>query len=249
MSLIGVSVEQLIYLFLTSYCLLSNPPRTLQRHPCPLGSQNYLNKDGCGVGSGSRVRNVVYYKSINRDLKKRCINECRCDERCVLFVWVLFTVSQLSRLTLDLTVLVSRIQDKFPEETIQAIRKGNTVKTTKHNDPSDSVDFDLERKSFELSIVVKILKRPPPSVGGTDTRTRHFFSLHRRWSYSCLWWIDEVKANIKPIYECRCNGRLYEKVYYESINREPKIRGIKKCRCDERLQTKTKEFTRLPYTG
>jgi hypothetical protein len=31
--------------------------------------------------------------------------------------------------------------------------------------------------------------------------------------------------------------------------REPKIRGIKKCRCDERLETKTKEFTRLPYTG
>jgi hypothetical protein len=39
------------------------------------------------------------------------------------------------------------------------------------------------------------------------------------------------------------------RVYYESIKREPKIRGIKKCRCDERLQTKTKEFTRLPYTG
>ncbi len=38
-------------------------------------------------------------------------------------------------------------------------------------------------------------------------------------------------------------------VYYESIKREAKIRGIKKCRCDERLQTKTKEFTRLPYTG
>jgi hypothetical protein len=35
-------------------------------------------------------------------------------------------------------------------------------------------------------------------------------------------------------------------VYYESIKREPKIRGINKCRCDERLQTKTKEFTRLP---
>jgi hypothetical protein len=29
-------------------------------------------------------------------------------------------------------------------------------------------------------------------------------------------------------------------VYYESIKREPKIRGINKCRCDERLQTKTK---------
>ena len=38
-------------------------------------------------------------------------------------------------------------------------------------------------------------------------------------------------------------------VYYESIKREPKIRGINKCRCDERLKTKTKEFTRLPYTG
>ncbi len=38
-------------------------------------------------------------------------------------------------------------------------------------------------------------------------------------------------------------------VYYESIKREPKIRGIYECRCDERLQTKTKEFTRLPYTG
>jgi hypothetical protein len=43
--------------------------------------------------------------------------------------------------------------------------------------------------------------------------------------------------------------RYHTKVYYESIKREPKIRGIKKCRCDERLQTKTKEFTRLPYTG
>ncbi len=38
-------------------------------------------------------------------------------------------------------------------------------------------------------------------------------------------------------------------VYYESIKREPKIRGIYECRCDERLQTKSKEFTRLGYTG
>jgi hypothetical protein len=34
-------------------------------------------------------------------------------------------------------------------------------------------------------------------------------------------------------------------VYYESIKRELKIRGINKCRCDERLQTKTKEFKLL----
>jgi hypothetical protein len=31
-------------------------------------------------------------------------------------------------------------------------------------------------------------------------------------------------------------------VYYESIKREPKIRGIKKCRCDERLQTKQRNL-------
>ena len=38
-------------------------------------------------------------------------------------------------------------------------------------------------------------------------------------------------------------------VYYESIKRELKIRGIYESRCDERLQTKTKRFTCLPYTG
>ncbi len=41
----------------------------------------------------------------------------------------------------------------------------------------------------------------------------------------------------------------YIYVYYESIKREPKIRGIYESRCDERLQTKSKEFTRLGYTG
>jgi len=40
-----------------------------------------------------------------------------------------------------------------------------------------------------------------------------------------------------------------EDVYYESIKGEPKIRSIYECRCDERLQTKSKEFTRLAYTG
>ncbi len=45
------------------------------------------------------------------------------------------------------------------------------------------------------------------------------------------------------------NAGQYYIVYYESIKGESKIRGIYECRCDERLQTKTKEFTRLPYTG
>jgi hypothetical protein len=38
-------------------------------------------------------------------------------------------------------------------------------------------------------------------------------------------------------------------VYYESIKRELQRKPIYECRCDERLQTKTKRFTRLSYTG
>jgi hypothetical protein len=38
-------------------------------------------------------------------------------------------------------------------------------------------------------------------------------------------------------------------VFYESIKRELKIKSIYECRCDERLQTKTREVTRLGYTG
>ena len=44
-------------------------------------------------------------------------------------------------------------------------------------------------------------------------------------------------------------SRLIVVVYYESIKRELQIRPIYECRCDERLQTKTKEFTGLTYTG
>ena len=45
------------------------------------------------------------------------------------------------------------------------------------------------------------------------------------------------------------NGGQKVYVYYESIKRDPKIKPIYECRCDERLQTKTKRFTRLSYTG
>jgi len=38
-------------------------------------------------------------------------------------------------------------------------------------------------------------------------------------------------------------------VYYESIKWKLQIKCIYECRCDERLQNKTKEFTRLSYTG
>jgi len=42
---------------------------------------------------------------------------------------------------------------------------------------------------------------------------------------------------------------LYMFVYYESIKRKLKIKCIYECRCYERLQTKTKRFTLLTYTG
>ncbi len=38
-------------------------------------------------------------------------------------------------------------------------------------------------------------------------------------------------------------------LYYESRKREIRIRCMYECRCDERLQTRTKEFTSLGYTG
>jgi hypothetical protein len=47
-TLIAVSVKQLIYLFLTRYCLFPILPITLERHPCPLGKQKYFNKEGFG---------------------------------------------------------------------------------------------------------------------------------------------------------------------------------------------------------
>ncbi len=56
--------------------------------------------------------------------------------------------------------------------------------------------------------------------------------------------MESGKADIADM-----NNTPQFRVYYESIKREPKIRGIYESRCDERLQTKTKEFTRLPYTG
>jgi hypothetical protein len=74
---------------------------------------------------------------------------------------------------------------------------------------------------------------------------------------------DEEEVNTGDIH--KCDGQAHDPdtmtapltpkptfqkfvVYYESIKREPKIRGIYECRCDERLQTKTKEFTRLPQS-
>ena len=64
---------------------------------------------------------------------------------------------------------------------------------------------------------------------------------------------DKDEVNKQDIHDC--DGRahdpdwVFSAVYYESIKRKLKIKCIYECRCYERLQTKTKEFTRLAYTG
>ncbi len=58
------------------------------------------------------------------------------------------------------------------------------------------------------------------------------------------------KTVIVPVFETESSypWKDFVVVYYESIKRELKIKCVHECRCDERLQTKTKEFTRLVYT-
>jgi hypothetical protein len=58
-----------------------------------------------------------------------------------------------------------------------------------------------------------------------------------------------VPPTPKPTRKAEALDRVLLVVYYESIKRELKIRCIYECRCDERLQSKTKEFTLLTYTG
>ncbi len=70
----------------------------------------------------------------------------------------------------------------------------------------------------------------------TDTHT-HTQPLSRTCQIS---WVVDIS---------RCEEGFVLFVYYESTKREQKIKPIYECRCDERLQTKTKRFTRLSYTG
>ena len=113
------------------------------------------------------------------------------------------------------------------------------------------------------------MKHPPlPQQSGTWEWKTNCSSILVLWELSPWWWpshptvsqffmICQIRRRV-----CRDGDRtvvtrespvwgssFYFFVYSESIKWEPKIRGIYECRCDERLQTKSKEFTRLPYTG
>jgi hypothetical protein len=94
-------------------------------------------------------------------------------------------------------------------------------------------------KTSQTSSKQKLQNHPTPSAP----------PAHRRQSSP---YPSTMPTNAKIDSENRINISTLDMsplvVYYESIKREPKIRGIYECRCDERLQSKTKEFTRLPYT-
>ncbi len=73
----------------------------------------------------------------------------------------------------------------------------------------------------------------------------------------CLLWINKTRAKEKTYIwvSVRWKGNLHTSqtlkylfIYYESTKRKLKTKYICGCRCYERLQTKTKEFTRLSYT-
>ena len=120
------------------------------------------------------------------------------------------------------------------------------------------------------TLTVEVLVRAPPTIASC----REEDSALRKWPlprYCCARCILETKTKVGSttvkVPTPRTNPRARDPeataapptpkptrihfviVYYESIKRELKIRGIYECRCDERLLTKIKRFRRLPYTG
>jgi hypothetical protein len=78
-----------------------------------------------------------------------------------------------------------------------------------------------------------------------------FYTSYSLWWWILLWLGEEMPppGGRTVTLSLTLTLRCHFVVYYESIKRDLKIRCIYECRCDERLQTKTKEFTRLAYTG
>ena len=74
----------------------------------------------------------------------------------------------------------------------------------------------------------------------------------RRLWHTVLWvsWPQRFSISIRGVVTLQSWSRHRNQnvVYYESIKRELQIKPTSECRCDERLQTKTKIFSRLSYT-
>ena len=82
-------------------------------------------------------------------------------------------------------------------------------------------------------------------------------AARRKWNWPrsvCASWTPEA-AKKRSVSRWACKNKSLTNslckrfVYYESIKWDLKIKPRYECRCDERLQTKTKRFTRLSYTG
>ena len=93
------------------------------------------------------------------------------------------------------------------------------------------------------------LKRRPIYECRCDERPQTKVKEFTRLTYIGLFGgLEHLKIETSLIDEKFANT-MGEYVYYESIKRNLKIKCIYECRCYERLQTKTKEFTLLAYTG
>ncbi len=69
--------------------------------------------------------------------------------------------------------------------------------------PSTSRGSNSRHKSDSIRWIIIIVR-----AIFTDLVISSFIQWLIYVGFVCLLWIDEAKANIKPIYECRCNERL-----------------------------------------
>jgi hypothetical protein len=121
------------------------------------------------------------------------------------------------------------------------------------------VDTLMYRSICRLSILVSMQFFPNYRI----TMTAH---IDGNWKTDWTRWTPEVSKKLSVSrWSCKSKSRTNSQwrgrfvhessngeplnVYYESINRELKIKPIYECRCDERLKTKAEESTHLGYTG
>jgi hypothetical protein len=174
---------------------------------------------------------VVYYESRNRKIKKRRKNEDRCDERLKTIpeesTYLVFTgvYEELEHLKIKTRLIRTRFPNVMGEYVIYV---GVYIfvyrETRKREVKTRPVKFISNRIKKRRNPRVKIVT---PKLCGVwksryslyekqstcaATQCRYcLFIINREsksWRLVCLLWIDEAKANIKPIYECRCNERL-----------------------------------------
>ncbi len=118
------------------------------------------------------------------------------------------------------------VQYPFPVERSLHSKTGRTCdrhETTHcHSFKSDCWSFSVDLQTTDMSISVGIILSLFIRIEEDESLTLGCldFGCVPRIRGICLLWIDKAKPNIKPIYECRCNGRL-----------------------------QTKRFTRLAHTG